>query len=826
MNLKKYTQKDRYGNMFSYEFDVPSMQEIPQPDPEIFKPKGTDTVPAMLTPGENVVNAEASRLPGVQPMLDKLNDKGRAIQKEQGGPIPSYNSRGDKVDYYGNNYGQSTINAEINTLKGMGLSDAQIIQALMNNLNMSQGEAQSALMPTYKQEGGVITEDMMPSVLDAIRKVESGGDVNAVSEVGAAGPYQIMKATALKPGYGVEAISGADRFNEVKSRAFAKQYLQGIMKAHPEFTKDEVITAYHSGVGNVLKAKGGVEELGTRGKRYAGKVNTAMGIPKIIEYDATPQEAGFMSAQASTMSDREKKDAELLKGITQERDIDDRNFFTKLFSDAPPAEDPVLPMDESENALGVIPDFKSKFPQMVNTLFKAPPKTVESIVDDDPSGAEITANSAAKLIEEMEASEGYAEEEGKLTLDKADTEWAKKNLTGKYEGDFSQYLINKGKEYGGIALDKSIEYFKNTFSNMFDGEELARMALMYTGSRALGYDHLSSIKYGMKNYIKRVDNEIAQRKKNVASAAWIKEYTPESMALYLKSGDMSDLAKKGATLKKPSGSVYVVGEGEVPTFTMSDGTETAFHKGQYKPFTHKDLIGRVDKMNNDVYGDVAVSKRFAEYAKEQIKKANADAGLKAGRKDDDTYDTMFRENANSIGTRANAVYREVLRSNFISIKQAPRYEMAIQRGIDAYLRDVALAKKNNRTAPKSVEAYIREQVFVPLSGVGGDQVGKTSTQHITEINREVKRGIPGAPDSQEYLEEYKRRWAKKTVAWNQLRLTNPKQYQKIKDGVDRRNNIWLKEQPDKTTIIKNWDPFTYWVSITPESEIDRLIDTA
>ena len=77
MHIKKYTEKDRYGNMFSYEFDVPSLQEIPQPDPSIFKPKGTDTVPAMLTPGENVVNAEASRLPGVQPMLDELKNMDR-----------------------------------------------------------------------------------------------------------------------------------------------------------------------------------------------------------------------------------------------------------------------------------------------------------------------------------------------------------------------------------------------------------------------------------------------------------------------------------------------------------------------------------------------------------------------------------------------------------------------------------------------------------------------------------------------------------------------------------------------------------------------------
>ncbi|MDA8747933.1 lytic transglycosylase domain-containing protein, partial [Litoreibacter sp.] len=223
-------------------------------------PKGTDTVPAMLTPGENVVNAEASRLPGVQMKvsirteLTRTNDMGRAIQKKQGGPIPS-----------------------------------------------------------YKQEGGFVIDDAM---LDAIRQVESGGDVNAVSEVGASGPYQIMKATALKPGYGVTPIGLDERFDPEKSRAFAKQYLEGIMRANPDFTKDEVITAYHSGVGNVRKAKMNQEELGPRGQEYAGKVNAEMGdvpvqttmnenevpmpMSRPVVYDSTPMESGFMSAQAST----------------------------------------------------------------------------------------------------------------------------------------------------------------------------------------------------------------------------------------------------------------------------------------------------------------------------------------------------------------------------------------------------------------------------------------------------------------------------------------------------------------------------------------------
>ena len=55
-----------------------------------FEPKGTDTVPAMLTPGEFVVNADASRK-----HLDIL----KAINKSKGGRIgkPQYLQNGGRA---------------------------------------------------------------------------------------------------------------------------------------------------------------------------------------------------------------------------------------------------------------------------------------------------------------------------------------------------------------------------------------------------------------------------------------------------------------------------------------------------------------------------------------------------------------------------------------------------------------------------------------------------------------------------------------------------------------------------------------------------------
>ena len=92
-NIKKLTQKDRYGNMISFEFDVPPMESIPHPG----QPMGTDTVPAWLTPGERVMNAEAERMYG--PVLYQMNEQGRAVQRAQGGTIPEYAACGSKVKY-------------------------------------------------------------------------------------------------------------------------------------------------------------------------------------------------------------------------------------------------------------------------------------------------------------------------------------------------------------------------------------------------------------------------------------------------------------------------------------------------------------------------------------------------------------------------------------------------------------------------------------------------------------------------------------------------------------------------------------------------------
>ena len=110
MQLKKFTQKDRYGNTTSYEFEgsekpldptklmekqmemmnqmVPPMSAPPvmgeefqmgDPNNHPGEPMGEDTVPAWLTPGEFVVNAEATEMFG--PEIEAMNEAGRMMQR-------------------------------------------------------------------------------------------------------------------------------------------------------------------------------------------------------------------------------------------------------------------------------------------------------------------------------------------------------------------------------------------------------------------------------------------------------------------------------------------------------------------------------------------------------------------------------------------------------------------------------------------------------------------------------------------------------------------------------------------------------------------------
>ena len=166
MKLKSYTNKDRYGNMTSFEFyegssvDMgpipPMMQGVPDHPGE---PKGTDTVPAWLTPGEFVMNAEATRM--FEPQIEQMNNAGRAVQAQQGGTIPEYAAHGGQMpaaNIDGNEFAKAAIavglptdNATLNKLVNLVNQGMSVQEAAKRIANVPQYEANGG--PVYLAEG-------------------------------------------------------------------------------------------------------------------------------------------------------------------------------------------------------------------------------------------------------------------------------------------------------------------------------------------------------------------------------------------------------------------------------------------------------------------------------------------------------------------------------------------------------------------------------------------------------------------------------------------------------------------------------------------------
>ena len=245
----KVIKKDRYGNQLTYEY-APEMKpfdptaiakaameqgmEVPQMSMTSMEdhpgePQGSDTVPAWLTPGEFVVNAEAMRIPGAKEQIEALNDQGRVMQQMQGGSIPAmgYNQGG------------------------------QIPAPFLAGPRLNE--------PVYQDDGGWITDQL----LDKLAEVESGGDNEAVSPVGALGKYQWMPKSAAQAGYGVKPFNPKD---EKAARAATAKYLRNMQKHHG-FTPEETLRAYNWGPGNVINYnKGKRKDIPDEALNYPGKI--------------------------------------------------------------------------------------------------------------------------------------------------------------------------------------------------------------------------------------------------------------------------------------------------------------------------------------------------------------------------------------------------------------------------------------------------------------------------------------------------------------------------------------------------------------------------
>lgn len=141
-------------------------------------------------------------------------------------------------------------------------------RAELTAINMQRGMKRLADNPEYMKFLSVLDAQngLRQGTMSGIMGAESaGGHPDFMrSEAGALGPFQMMEAAAREMGV-------KDRMDPFESATGAAGYLAAIRKRHPDWTEDQILTAYHSGEGNVASGK-----IGPRGAAYAKTVHQHM----------------------------------------------------------------------------------------------------------------------------------------------------------------------------------------------------------------------------------------------------------------------------------------------------------------------------------------------------------------------------------------------------------------------------------------------------------------------------------------------------------------------------------------------------------------------
>ena len=158
------------------------------------------------------------------------------------------------------------------------------------------------------------------------------------------------------------------------------------------------------------------------------------------------------------------------------------------------------------------------------------------------------------------------------------------------------------------------------FGDIFDSGELGRAIAVYLGSRALGYDHGSSIGYVSKQYLKRVDA------KNAAYDKWLlanaNKYTKKSLSKFKKTRDPAHLIPIGSVPRS---------QGEQAKWYDKDGKAKMAYKFKIKDASGDDHIywswdkyGKSDVKDEEGWHQDAKSVPGTDEFKAQAKKYRDD----------------------------------------------------------------------------------------------------------------------------------------------------------------------------------------------------------
>ena len=692
MQLKKFTRKDRHGNMMSFEFDVPqanvpAMQSIPMYD-HPGDPKGTDTVPAWLTPGEFVVNKEATEMFG--PMIKKINDIGRKKQKQN---KAMYAQEGTKVfsrsfldedkdfqaqlnqmldKYEGSEFtkdklynmiaGESNFDptaknpnssatglfqftdTAINDLIDQGKIDKDFTTEKIASMSPAdQLKLYEAYLDRWKYGGDAhlgIMQAAPGAYFEKFRSGDNKGDLNQEVFRPGSSNYELNPVWAGKDGkmtfasisdyYDSKAKKTTDKIPGVD---VARITPQDVTSGAEVVTDTSLVPPVNISIprrnmasmepiagptsGNIAQYLGGIpkpKQPSPYNPQGMMDINNPLGTPVPVrngialtpEYLDALQDRDFggMGADSAMFQ------TDLQAIIPKVADVYEDDAIMRpgagridatIYPDAA-----MRPGDQRKDIIPKKPTFLERLESFRDRLVaeneerKAKKKEVDDMIAINEPQKSLTRmfkeygmnekQRADFLQKRGEAGLARKADQEKMTkLEPIEEGYDKKDevakaLTKTTDNDPGpgadqpgannnpETVKETGKKAPPAEQKKAEGFLKGLLGNVFDSAELKRMAIMYLGSRLLGYNHGGSLNFALKQYLERIDAKEAAGRKYATSAAAAKRFTPTSLAKYIQTGNYDDLeylptqlvsqgkTKKFYGLNKQGQRVTVVGQ--------------------------------------------------------------------------------------------------------------------------------------------------------------------------------------------------------------------------------------------------------------------------
>ena len=783
-NIKSITKKDRYGNMFSLEMfedqSVPLMIMVPDmpngfngadTDNHPGNPKGTDTVPAWLTPGENVVNAEASRIPGNQEKIDQMNKQGRQMQAAQGGPIPSYAAGG----------------MEVPRPDGM-------LNSLSNRLGDRNGGPMYAAMGTSQDD--YVPYDVpswfTPEILERLIQTESGNNNQAVnSRSGATGAAQIMADTALDPGYNVQPITLEQRKDPEAARRFATQYISGIQKEHPNFTPAQVLQAYNAGPRRMA--------LNIDGEYFGKKEDSKPLAQETIDYPAKILGEDFIPPRPTSLADQRKLK---LQEFNKKAIANNLKIVQDSFN--------VLENKRQNNIAMGRPEFKGINKTTYNGTKKDLANQQKQLAEVTEEVTATTPKTSDEFVESIIAQTN--------TDDSSDQPLA--TQPGDIDAIAKAGLGLKDQDPG--FFQQSVSVIKDVLGEMFSSKDIARIAIQYVGSRALGYAHNGSLNYAMKEFA--TNKKLQQKQEFDLIKANAKNYSVASYNKYLQTRDVDDLKPLDLSgVKKRSGKIYHTQLGTLNIIEKDDGREyvnvpytdkDGKRKSAYLRLDDERVAPYLEEYNSNIHDDTKVKKSFFDITKTGITGIN-DA-LKA--KDEDAIIIPAAEAGNISSEMLMLFQRDKKSYGGVSSENQMEIIRNLELAQQQYLADLGAFKNGDRDdKPQSIASYYNtNKLVLDTRGVisATDTVGtdsKNVQKVINKINVNVVKSFPD--DKKAAAAYYKNTWAIYKNTWDK--------YTQLA-AAGQLNRYKLRANYINQGDNKNYNDFFAWINDVQNKEKNAL----